>query len=207
MLGERGTACRRFSSANRSQGAATPSTPGGAGSSASDGRRVRSSRAARAELRRQIAKLERELAELFASTFPRLGIEWTVGAAGGPRVLGIAELESIRDALADRLRRGSRRDRAPGRGRGEPTAPCVERMIADPAEHRWVRVRSEDVGERELQALALASALGAARHARRLVAGQALLGLSLSLRVVPRARPAPKITSTAAATDGFLEVP
>ena len=60
-------------------------------------------RDARRSLRDQIARMERELSELFASASPRLGIEWTVGAAGGPRVLGLAELERIRDALADRL--------------------------------------------------------------------------------------------------------
>ena len=104
-------------------------------------------RAARASLRAQIARMERELSELFASTFPRRGIEWKVGAAGGPRVLGIAELERIRDALADRLAEAraeiERRTEAE-----ESNRALVERMIADPAEHRWVRVRGEDVGER-----------------------------------------------------------
>ena len=79
---------------------------------------------------------------------------------------GIAELERIRDALADRLAEAraeiDRRAEAE-----EENRALVERMIADPAAHRWVRVRGEDVGERELQALALAPALGAARHDRR----------------------------------------
>jgi hypothetical protein len=44
-------------------------------------------RLARAELRRQIARLERELTELFASAFPRKRIEWDVAPAGGPRLL------------------------------------------------------------------------------------------------------------------------
>lgn len=102
--------------------------------------------AARRELRRQIARMEGELTELFASTAPRLGIEWKVGAAGGPRLLGLAELESIRDALAGRLAE-ARSEIARRAGAEESNRALVERMIADPADYRWVRVRSEDVGE------------------------------------------------------------
>ena len=105
-----------------------------------------SERGARGELRRQIARLERELSELFASTFPRRGIDWTVGAAGGPRVLDLGELERTRDRLADRLAEVkteiARRADAEETSRG-----LVERMIADPQDYRWVRVSNEDVGE------------------------------------------------------------
>src|SRR5882762_8362358 len=59
--------------------------------------------AARRSLRDQIAKLERELAAVFASAYPRRGLEWRVGSIGGPRLLGIGELEEVRDALAARL--------------------------------------------------------------------------------------------------------
>jgi len=107
---------------------------------------VEDRRAARIELRRQIARMERELGELFATTFPRLGIEWTIGAAGGPRVLGIAELESTRDALADRLAE-ARAEIARRADAEQANRELVERMIADPAEYQWVRVRNEDVGE------------------------------------------------------------
>ena len=104
-------------------------------------------RAARRSLRTQIAGMERELSELFASTFPRRGIEWTVGAAGGPRILGIAELERIRDTLADRLAE-ARAEVGRRAETEEANRALVERMIADPAAHRWVQVRGEDVGER-----------------------------------------------------------
>ena len=107
---------------------------------------VEDRRAARTELRRQIARLERELGELFATTFPRQGIEWGVEAAGGPRVLGIAELERIRDSLASRLS-DARAEVARRADEEEANRELVERMIADPAEYRWVRVRNEDVGE------------------------------------------------------------
>jgi hypothetical protein len=103
-------------------------------------------RAARGELRRQIARLERDLGELFADAFPRHGIDWTVGAAGGPRLLGVAELERTRDALAARLA-DARAEVARRADREEESRALVERMIADPASHRWVRVRSEEVGE------------------------------------------------------------
>jgi hypothetical protein len=103
-------------------------------------------RAACRSLREQIARLERELAELFAATVPRAGIEWQVGAAGGPRVLGIAELERTRDALAGRL--AEARVEIGRRGeREEANRALVERMIADPAGHRWVRVRGDEIGE------------------------------------------------------------
>src|SRR5881392_3788054 len=59
--------------------------------------------AARRSLRDQIAKLERELAAVFASAYPRRGLEWRVGSPGGPRVLGVGELEEVRDRLAGRL--------------------------------------------------------------------------------------------------------
>lgn len=108
--------------------------------------RPASDRIARDELRRQIARLERELGELFASTFPRRGIEWKVGAAGGPRVIGTPQLERIRDDLADRLAEAkaeiARRAEVEEASRG-----LVERMIADPEDYRWVRVSNEDVGE------------------------------------------------------------
>jgi hypothetical protein len=102
---------------------------------------------ARRSLRDQIARMERELSELFASASPRLGIEWRVGAAGGPRLLGIAELEQIRDRLADRLAE-ARTEIARRSEAEEENRALVERMIADPAAHRWTRVRGEDVGER-----------------------------------------------------------
>jgi hypothetical protein len=103
-------------------------------------------RRARQDLRQQIAALEKRLGELFASAFPRHGMEWAVGAVGGPRVLGVAELERVRDALATRLREAQaeldRRGEIEEQNRG-----LVEAMIAEPQRYRWVRVSNEDVGE------------------------------------------------------------
>jgi hypothetical protein len=101
---------------------------------------------ARQDLRRQIALLETRLGELFAAAFPRQGIDWRVGALGGPRVLGVAELERVRDALAARLHEA----RAEVGRRGEIEAHnrgMVEAMIAHPERYRWVLVSNEDIGE------------------------------------------------------------
>jgi hypothetical protein len=101
----------------------------------------------REELRRQIASLEQQLAELFATAFPRRGIGYSVAAAGGPRVLGVAELETIRDGLVVRLREAQtelgRRTYVEERNR-----ETLERMIAEPSRFRWLRISNEDVGER-----------------------------------------------------------
>lgn len=103
-------------------------------------------RRVRDDLRRQVGALERKLGELFASAFPRPGIEWRVGAVGGPRVLGIAELERVRDALAVRVREAQAElDR---RGEiEEANRSLLESMIADPRGYSWVRVAAADIGE------------------------------------------------------------
>ena len=60
-------------------------------------------RAARTDLRRQIAAMELELARLFGSAFPRKGIDFSVPGMGGPRLLSLDELERVRDGLAARI--------------------------------------------------------------------------------------------------------
>ena len=102
--------------------------------------------AARRSLREQIAKLERELAAVFASAYPRRGIEWKVGSAGGPRVLGVGELEELRDALAARLEDSRRtlRDRAYVE---KKNLDRIEEMLAEPSRFKWVRISNADIGE------------------------------------------------------------
>ena len=103
-------------------------------------------RLAREDLRRQIGELERELGELFATAFPRKGIEFGVPAAGGPRVLGVADLEGVRDALAGRLQ-SARAQLARRADAEEQNRALVEEMIAKPDRYRWVRISNEDIGE------------------------------------------------------------
>jgi hypothetical protein len=102
--------------------------------------------AARRALRAQIARLERELATLFASAYPRRGIEWTVGSKGGPRLLGVAELEQLRDALAARVEDSRRTLRERGYVERK-NRDRIEAMLAEPARFKWVRISNEDIGE------------------------------------------------------------
>lgn len=103
-------------------------------------------RSARTDLRRQIARLERELGALFAENFPRRELEVGVGAIGGPRLLSLGDLERIRDALAARLR-DARAELARRADIAEANRGLLEAMIAEPDHHRWLRISNEDVGE------------------------------------------------------------
>ena len=60
-------------------------------------------RAARRTLRAQIARLERDLAAAVIAAYPRLPAGTASVRAPGPRLLGLDELERIRDDLADRI--------------------------------------------------------------------------------------------------------
>jgi hypothetical protein len=106
-------------------------------------------RAARAQLRGQIAALERQLSDALISAFPHDGLQ--VGAAGiatagAPRVLSLGELERVRDALASRLA-GARSELG---ARGERQAAnrlLLERMLLEPGRHKFVRIANRDLGE------------------------------------------------------------
>jgi hypothetical protein len=104
-------------------------------------------RLARAELRRQIGRLEGQLSQLAVEAFPRVEVDVRIPAtAGGPRLAGLEELERVRDALADRVARAraalGARDALETRNR-----ELLERMIEAPAEHKWLRISRADVGE------------------------------------------------------------
>jgi len=102
--------------------------------------------AARRSLREQIAHLERELSALFTAAHPHRGLEWHVRAPGGPRVLGMGELEALRDDLADRLEdtRRTLQDRAYVATRNRER---IEEMMAQPERFKWVRISNDDIGE------------------------------------------------------------
>jgi hypothetical protein len=106
----------------------------------------RADRRARQDLRTQIGLLEKRLGELFASAFPRQGIEWSVAAVGGPRVLGVEELERVRDALAARLTDAQAEFGRWGEAE-EANRGLLESMTSDPRRYRWVRLSAEDLGE------------------------------------------------------------
>jgi hypothetical protein len=104
-------------------------------------------RLARAELRRQIGRLERQLSGLVAEAFPRLQVDARVPhTSAEPRALDLGELETVRDALAARIAeaRHALSDQAEVETRNRD---LLERMLAAPAEFKWVKISRADVGE------------------------------------------------------------
>jgi hypothetical protein len=104
-------------------------------------------RLARAELRRQVGRLERELGRLFGEAFGRVEIDHRVGAqASAPRVLDLGGLERLRDELAERV--GSAREQLLRQAQLETAnRQRLAAMIADPAGHKWAWISRADVGE------------------------------------------------------------
>jgi hypothetical protein len=104
-------------------------------------------RLARAELRRQVGYLERELAVLVAEAFGRVEVEHRVATvAAEPRVLDLGELERLRDDLADRI--AEARLTLHERARVETAnRELLRQMLASPADFKWVRISRADLGE------------------------------------------------------------
>jgi hypothetical protein len=104
-------------------------------------------RPARAQLRTQIARLELELAGLFAEAFGRVELDRPHPApVSAPRVLDLGGLERIRDHLADRV--AAARDALRRRGREETASrELLRAMLARPADYKWVRVTRAEIGE------------------------------------------------------------
>jgi hypothetical protein len=131
--------------------------------------------AARRSLRAQIARLEAELARIFASTYPpiagaadprrgaktavaghpRRGAKTAVGgdprrgaktaSGGAPRLLGLAELECARDDLAGRVTTALHARDAQD-ARQAAARALLARMYADPPAHKGAVVRNADLG-------------------------------------------------------------
>jgi len=103
-------------------------------------------RLARVELRRQIGRLERQLGGLVAEGFGRVAVDAAVPAAGAAgRPLDLGGLEAVRDALAGRVGAAQRQlheqDEREARNR-----ELLERMIAAPADHKWLQISRDDIG-------------------------------------------------------------
>jgi len=104
-------------------------------------------RAARRSLRAQIARLERELADAFVTGFSMGGVQLPFdGTSSEPRMLDLGELEQVRDELAERLHaaRVMIAERADAQAANRL---YLERMLLDPAKHRFARVARADIGE------------------------------------------------------------
>jgi hypothetical protein len=100
---------------------------------------------ARRALRDQIARLERELAGVLASTYPRIATPPEGGRPRAPRLLDLAQLERTRDALAARLSDVQRR----AAEQAEAQAAARERlqaMLADPPAHKGERIANAELG-------------------------------------------------------------
>ncbi len=103
-------------------------------------------RAARRSLRAQIARLERELGDAFVTAYRMGGLERPPERHGEPRLLGLGELEQVRDELAERLRaaRVTIAERADVQAAHRVR---LEQMLLEPAKHRFVRIARSDLGE------------------------------------------------------------
>jgi hypothetical protein len=103
--------------------------------------------AARRSLRSQIARLERELSDAFVTAYPMGGLgQATPTSRCDPRVLELGELERVRDELAERLHSA----RVTISERAEVQAANrlhLERMLLDPAKHRFARISCRDLGD------------------------------------------------------------
>jgi hypothetical protein len=103
-------------------------------------------RAARRTLRAQIARLERDLGAAVIAAYPRLPAGTARVPSSGPRLLGLEQLERVRDDLADRV--AEVREQAAAQAERQSQARLlIERMLLDPGAYRWVRVANEDIGE------------------------------------------------------------
>lgn len=110
------------------------------------GRAVDAQAAARRALRRQIARLERELSDAFVTAFPMGGLAQPPQTAAQPRLLDLGELERVRDDLAERLRQA----RITIARRADEQAQkrlALELMLLDPAAHRFARISCRELGE------------------------------------------------------------
>jgi hypothetical protein len=103
-------------------------------------------RAAREDLREQIRRLERELSQALPDTRPGDVPAAAAPRRRGPRVLGLGDLEALRDDLADRLR-VTRREVADRAEREAEKRVLLERMLRDPRAYKYVRVTSGVLGE------------------------------------------------------------
>ena len=109
--------------------------------------RVVDEREARLQLRRQIARLEAELACVFGDAFGHTEVPHRVApAAAAPRVLDLGQLEAIRDSLADRIAEARRalieREQVEAHNR-----ELLRQMLLAPQDFKWVRISRADVGE------------------------------------------------------------
>jgi hypothetical protein len=100
---------------------------------------------ARRALRDQIARLERELASVLATTYPRIAAQPEPARPRAPRLLDLGQLERTRDALAARL--GDVQRRAADQAHAQTAARArLQAMLADPPAHKGERIAHAELG-------------------------------------------------------------
>lgn len=103
-------------------------------------------RAARATLKKQVSRLERELSRLVAGGFPHIAGSQSGQRLAGPCLLTLGELERQRDDLAEQVR--TARVRSAERAELERSSRALlEEMRRAPHRHKFVRLPVADLGE------------------------------------------------------------
>jgi hypothetical protein len=105
-------------------------------------------RAARRQLRVQIATLEAQLSEALLTAFPHGPIDTRVaapGRVGGPRILSLGELEGVRDALADRVA-GARAALETRGAEQERKRIALEKLLLEPGRYKFARISQAELG-------------------------------------------------------------
>jgi hypothetical protein len=102
-------------------------------------------RAARRQLRVQIATLEAQLSDALLTAFPHGPIDTSVAAPGGPRVLSLGELEGVRDALADRVA-GARAVLEARGAAQERKRIALEKLLLEPGRYKFARISQAELG-------------------------------------------------------------
>ena len=107
-------------------------------------------RAARRSLRRQIARLEAQLADAFVTTFSMHAGARPPSAplvsSAQPRLLDLGELELVRDDLAQRVR-DARVTIARHAEEQAEKRRLLERMLLEPGRYRFHRISRQELGE------------------------------------------------------------
>jgi hypothetical protein len=104
-------------------------------------------RAARRNLREQIARLERQLADAFVTAFAMGGLaQRSTAVCAEPRLLDLGELELVRDELTQRLHE-ARTTISRRADEQQEKRLLLERMLLEPGRYRFARISCEDLGE------------------------------------------------------------
>jgi hypothetical protein len=104
-------------------------------------------RAARRNLRGQIDRLERQLADAFVTGFSMGALPQPSRAVRAePRLLDLGELEVVRDELTERLHE-ARATIARRADEQDGKRLLLERMLLQPGRYRFARISCEDLGE------------------------------------------------------------